>query len=163
MVYQYWKVPVYILYFNRYDIIISLNSVFHMLQLKNAPVGGSDSQIAAQPVNVTTVQTRWIKQMKLYQRTQNQYTKRTVDVKYDITLNTKQMTKDCYRPKSCCHRNTSNLFKHLSLAHPDLFRELGDRQFIFHKFRFNLNFFFQLITTYRYSKLKRACVTRKNQ
>ncbi len=46
----------YILYFNRYDIIISLNSAFHMLQLKNAPVGGSDSQIAAQPVNVTTVQ-----------------------------------------------------------------------------------------------------------
>ncbi len=50
------KVPVYILYFKRYDIIISLNSVFHMLQLKNAPVGGSDSQIAAQPVNVTTEQ-----------------------------------------------------------------------------------------------------------
>ncbi len=24
--------------------------------------------------------------------------------------------------------NTSNLFKHLSLAHPDLFRELRDRQ-----------------------------------
>ncbi len=49
-------------------------------------------------------------------------------MKYDITLNTKQMTKDCYRPKSCCHRNTSNLFKHLSLAHPDIFIELGDRQ-----------------------------------
>ncbi len=65
---------------------------------------------------------------------------RTVEVKYGITLDTKQMTKvkelrllhllckRCYRDKSCCHRNTSNLFKHLSLAHPDLFRELRDRQ-----------------------------------
>ncbi len=50
------KVPVYILYFKRYDIIILLNSVFHTLQLQNAPVGGSASQIAAQPVNVTTEQ-----------------------------------------------------------------------------------------------------------
>ncbi len=52
----------YILYLKRYDIIFFLNSVFHMLQLLNAPVGVSASQIAAQPVNVTT---RWIKPMKL--------------------------------------------------------------------------------------------------
>ncbi len=37
----------YLLYFKRYDIIILLNSVFHTLQLQNAPVGGSASQIAA--------------------------------------------------------------------------------------------------------------------
>ncbi len=46
----------YLLYFKRYNIIILLNSVFHTLQLQNAPVGGSASQIAAQPVNVTTEQ-----------------------------------------------------------------------------------------------------------
>ncbi len=46
----------YILYFKRYDIIILLNSVFHTLQLRNAPVGVSASQIAVQPVNVTTEQ-----------------------------------------------------------------------------------------------------------
>ncbi len=33
-----------------------LNSVFHTLLLRSAPVGGSASQIAAQPVNVTTEQ-----------------------------------------------------------------------------------------------------------
>ncbi len=31
----------FILYLKRYDIIILLNSVFHTLQLRNAPVGGS--------------------------------------------------------------------------------------------------------------------------
>ncbi len=46
----------YILYFKRYNIIILLNSVFHTLLLRSAPVGGSASQIAAQPVNVTTEQ-----------------------------------------------------------------------------------------------------------
>ncbi len=49
---NYW----YILYLKWYDIIVLLNSVFHTLQLQNAPVGGSASQIAAQPVNVTTEQ-----------------------------------------------------------------------------------------------------------
>ncbi len=34
----------YILYFKQYDIIILLNSVFHMLQLRSAPVGGIASQ-----------------------------------------------------------------------------------------------------------------------
>ncbi len=56
----------YILYFKRYDIIILLNSVFHTLQLR----GGSASQIAAQPVNVTTEQhdgSNWWN----YQRTRN--------------------------------------------------------------------------------------------
>ncbi len=46
----------YILYFKLYDIIILLNSVFHTLLLRSAPVGVSASQIAAQPVNVTTEQ-----------------------------------------------------------------------------------------------------------
>ncbi len=41
------KIPVYILYFKLYDIIILLNSVFHTLPLRSAPVGGSASQIAA--------------------------------------------------------------------------------------------------------------------
>ncbi len=43
---------------------------------------------------------------------------------------------------------TSNLAKHLSLAHPDLFRELKDRQVskcIIHKFRLNFNFYSQLL------------------
>ncbi len=61
----------YFLYFKQYDIIILLNSVFHTLQLQNAPVGDSASQIAAQPVNVTTEQrdgsNRWN-----YQRTRNE-------------------------------------------------------------------------------------------
>ncbi len=58
-------------------------------------------------------------------------------MKYGITMHTKQMTKvneltvckRCY--KSCVFAtggNTSNLFKHLSLAHPDLYRELRDGQ-----------------------------------
>ncbi len=46
----------YILYFKRYDIIILLNSLFHMLQIQNAPVGCNASQIAAQSVHVTTEQ-----------------------------------------------------------------------------------------------------------
>ncbi len=53
------------IYIRWYDIIILLNSVFHMLQFQNAPVCSSASQIAAQPVNVTTEQTRWFKQTKL--------------------------------------------------------------------------------------------------
>ncbi len=40
---------------------------------------------------------------------------------------TAHVCKWCYRP-ICWHRNTSNLFKHLSLAHPDLFRELRNQQ-----------------------------------
>ncbi len=49
--------------------------------------------------------------------------KRTVDVKYDITLHTKQMIKV---NELTTQGNTSNLanVKHLSLAHPDLFRKL---------------------------------------
>ncbi len=39
-----------------YDIIILLNSEFDTLLFQGAPVGGSASQIAAQPVNVTTEQ-----------------------------------------------------------------------------------------------------------
>ncbi len=61
----------YILYFKRYNIIILLNSVFHMLQLRNAPVGRSADQIAVQPVKCDNRTTRWIKQIKLYQRIRN--------------------------------------------------------------------------------------------
>ncbi len=60
----------YLLYFKPYDIIILLNSVFHMLLLRSAPVGGSASQIAAQPVNVTTEQRNRSNRLN-YQRTQN--------------------------------------------------------------------------------------------
>ncbi len=53
-------------------------------------------------------------------------------MKYGITLDTKQMNEltllHLYASVDINHRNTSNLFKHLSLAHPDLFRELRDRQ-----------------------------------
>ncbi len=47
--------------------------------------------------------------------------KRTVEVKYGITLHTKQMIKV---NELTTGGKTSNLSKHLSLAHPDLFREL---------------------------------------
>ncbi len=47
--------------------------------------------------------------------------KRTVEVKYDITLHTKQMIKVNELTKG---GKTSNLAKHLSLAHPNLFRKL---------------------------------------
>ncbi len=43
------KLPVYILYFKRYDIIILLNSVFHVLLLQSSPAGGSAPQIARGP------------------------------------------------------------------------------------------------------------------
>ncbi len=47
--------------------------------------------------------------------------KRTVEVKYGITLHTRQMIKV---NELTTGGNTSNLAKHWSLAHPDLFREL---------------------------------------
>ncbi len=47
--------------------------------------------------------------------------KRRVEVKYDITLHTQQMIKV---NELTTGGNTSNLAKHLSFAHPDLFREL---------------------------------------
>ncbi len=108
--------------------------------MQNAPVGGSASQIAAQPVkcdNRTTEQP--MDQTDETTSAPEINKQRTVEVKYGITLDTKQMTKlkelrllhlyaSVAIDKSCCHRNTSNLFKHLSLAHPDLFRELRDRQ-----------------------------------
>ncbi len=60
-------------------------------------------------------------------------------MKYGVTLDTKQMTK--VNELTLLHlyasvaiglnhvaTGTSNLFKHLSLTHPDLFRELRDRQ-----------------------------------
>ncbi len=55
----------YILYFKQYKIIILLNSVFHTLLLRSAPVGDSASQIAAQPGGKCDNRTtRWIKQIK---------------------------------------------------------------------------------------------------
>ncbi len=55
-------------------------------------------------------------------------------VKYGISLDTKQMIKvkelTLLQPYASADINhvLPNLFKHLSLAHPDLFRELGDPQ-----------------------------------
>ncbi len=46
----------YLLYFKRYDIIILLISVFHTLLFRSSTLGGSASQIAASPVNLTTEQ-----------------------------------------------------------------------------------------------------------
>ncbi len=40
----------------KYRYILYFKYMFHTLQLRNAPVGGSASQIAAQLVNVTTEQ-----------------------------------------------------------------------------------------------------------
>ncbi len=47
--------------------------------------------------------------------------KRTVEVKYGSTLHTKQTKKV---NELTTGGKTSNLAKHLSLVHPDLFREL---------------------------------------
>ncbi len=69
-------------------------------------------------------------------------------MKYCITLRTKQMIKV---NELTTGGKTSHLAKQLSLAHPDLFRELRDRQvskYIIHKFRRNLNFYSQLIKTH---------------
>ncbi len=49
--------------------------------------------------------------------------KRTVEVKYGITLHTKQMIKVNELTTLGKTSNLANV-KHLSLAHPDLFREL---------------------------------------
>ncbi len=85
-----------------------------------------------QPVNVTTEQCDGSNILKIIN---------TLGYKTDdeggITDLTAPVCKRCYRPKSCCHRDTSNVFKHLSLAPPDPFRELRDRQVS--AFRFNLN------------------------
>ncbi len=60
-------------------------------------------------------------------------------MKYGITFHTKQMIKV---NELNTGGKTSNLAKHLSLAHPDLFRELKDRQVnkcIIHKFRLKVS------------------------
>ncbi len=69
-------------------------------------------------------------------------------MKYGITFHTKQMIKV---NELTTGGKTSNLAKHLSLAHPDLFRELKDRQVskcIIHKFRLNFSFYSQLINAH---------------
>ncbi len=50
------------------------------------------------------------------------------DDKGEQTDLTEPVCKRCYKSCVATGGNTSNLFKHLSLAHPDLFRELRDRQ-----------------------------------
>ncbi len=126
----------YILYFKWYDIIMLHNLVFHTLQLRSAPVGGFPNCCATGKCDNRT---RWIKLMKLsaHPKLINKENSRSViwhyfgyktDDKGERTDLTAPVCKRCYRPTSCCHRNTTNLFKHLSLAHPDLFRELTDRQ-----------------------------------
>ncbi len=49
------------------------------------------------------------------------------DDKGERTDLTAPVCKRCYKSVAT-GGNTSNLFKHLSLAHPDLFRELRDQQ-----------------------------------
>ncbi len=69
-------------------------------------------------------------------------------MKYGITLHKKQMIKV---NELISGGKTSNPAEHLSLAHPDLFRELKDRQVskcIIHKFRLNVNFYSQLINAH---------------
>ncbi len=61
----------YLLYFKRYDIIILLISVFHTLLFRSSPLGGSASQIAASPVNLTTEQRDGSNRLNSYQRTWN--------------------------------------------------------------------------------------------
>ncbi len=101
----------YIIYFKWYDIIILLNSVFHTQQLQNTPIG-SASQIVAQWLNVTTEQcdgsNRWNRRSEIWH-----YFGYKTDDKGELTDLTAPVCKPCYRPKSCCHRNTLNLFKHL--------------------------------------------------
>ncbi len=70
-------------------------------------------------------------------------------MKHGIIIHTKQMIKV---NELTTGGKTSNLAKHLSLAHPDLFRELKDRQVskcIIHKFRLNFNFYSQLINAHK--------------
>ncbi len=62
-----------------------------MLQLQNAPVGGSASQIAAQLVKCDNRTTDGSNRLNSIASEINK--QRTVEVKYDITLDTKQMTK----------------------------------------------------------------------
>ncbi len=82
--------------------------------------------------------------------------------KGEWTDRTEPLCKHYYRPKSCCL--TSNLFKHLSLAQTDFFRELRDRQVsasfinsdLIWTFIYNWSMHIQMWC----SKLKRACETR---
>ncbi len=69
-------------------------------------------------------------------------------MKYGISFHTKQMIK---LNELTTGGKTSNFAKHLSLAHPDLFGELKDRQdskCIIHKFRLNFNFYSRLINAH---------------
>ncbi len=56
----------YLLCLKWYNIIILLISLFHTLLFRCSPVGGSASQIAVKPVNLTTELRDGSKQMKLY-------------------------------------------------------------------------------------------------
>ncbi len=111
-----------------------------MLQLQNASQKlQNTSQIAALPVNVTTEQRndqtdetlsthpKCINKEKCRSEIRHCFVYKTDD-KSERTDLAAPVCKRCYRPKSCCHRKTLNICKHLSLAHPDIFRELRDRQ-----------------------------------
>ncbi len=85
------------------------------------------------------------------------------DDKGEWTDLTAPVCKRCYKSCVATGGNTSNIFKHLSLAHPDLFRELRAWQVsasfinsdLIWTFIYNRSTHMQIW----YSKLKRACVT----
>ncbi len=67
--------------------------------------------------------------------------KRTVEVKYGITLHTKPMIKV---NELTTGGKTSNLAKHWSLAHPDLFRESEINGLVSSSYIHNCKFYSQL-------------------
>ncbi len=71
--------------------------------------------------------------------------KRTVEVKYGITLHTKQMIKV---NELTTGGNTSNLAKYLSLAHPSLFRELEIDRLVSASYIHNFKFYSQLFCVF---------------
>ncbi len=127
------------MYYISNGTIIFLNSVFHTAEVAKCTCRWQCFPNCCATGKRDDRTTRWIKQIKLsmHPKLINKENSRSeiwhyfgykTDDKGEGTEVTAPVCKRCYRDKSCCHRNTSNLFKHLSLAHPDLFRELRDRQ-----------------------------------
>ncbi len=114
------------LYFKWYDIIIYQFCISYAAIVKWTCRWQSFPNCSA-TCKCDNRTTQWVKQLKLstHQKLINKENSRSEIWWTDLTA---PVCKHCYRPKSCFHRNASNLFKHLSLAHPDLFRELRDRQ-----------------------------------
>ncbi len=71
--------------------------------------------------------------------------KRTVEVKYGITLHSKQKIKV---NELTTGGKTSNLAKHLSLAHPDLFQELEIDRLVSASYIHNFKLYSQLFCVF---------------